>query len=465
MTIAMSESEKRRLSAPVIAFSLSLLLSAISAAVTPPFQTPDEPAHFVRAFAVSRGELVAVTRGGGGGSLVPRDAALLISEWMYLPPGGRVRETYTREHFRRSLELEPARELTFVPLASGRLPSRINGNGASYVPHAHAVPALATSVFRAAGAPAIVTFYGMRLANALVSSLLIALAVATAPSYRWSLTMVALLPMAISLRGSVNPDAMILAAALVAAALVWRMAVDGYTHRMLFGLLAASAFMISLKPPYLVVSAAFFLLPRGRFPSLRTHVTSAITLAIIVSGSTYAFLAWSAARVAAPASPVVVRAGWRTVAADPLPFLRDMGYSLSSHGIQFLGEITGKLGWLNVQMPPGTMPALFVVLLFVSLLHSGRRLPSLLRYGSVVLAIGGVFLICLALYAHAPISRRGVDGVQGRYFLPLLPLLFPLLRIERLMPAQDEVLARRFVVAAALVSNTVAFVVVARAFS
>lgn len=39
-----------------VAFS-SLLLGLGTAAVTPPFQVPDEPAHFLRSYLVSEGRL------------------------------------------------------------------------------------------------------------------------------------------------------------------------------------------------------------------------------------------------------------------------------------------------------------------------------------------------------------------------------------------------------------------------
>ena len=55
-----------------IAFGLVMLI------ITPPFEAPDEPHHFMRAYQISQGQLLPTFRNNKGGDELP-ESILLIS--------------------------------------------------------------------------------------------------------------------------------------------------------------------------------------------------------------------------------------------------------------------------------------------------------------------------------------------------------------------------------------------------
>lgn len=442
---------------------LSLALSLLYIFVTPPFQTPDEPAHFVRALSLARGEPAAVAGPVGGGSWIPGDAARLIREWIRLAPGLHQKEHYDRGHFERSRAIERSAASTFIPKAAARQPSRINSNATAYLPIAHAIPAAVAVVCHLIDAPILVTFYLMRLANALIASILVGLAVAISPCYRWALAMVALLPMMISLRASLSPDSLVLAAGLVAVALIWRIGTDGFTAAGFAALLLTSALITSVKIPYVVVPLLYLMVPTLRFPSAKVRVLSILLLASILATSCAASLWWVGHGVSAPSTTIETRKGPQAVLADPGEFVIRAADTFTRNGGQYLAEVVGKLGWLNVHLPQGIPLAVLVVLALVSLFSPGAGLPSLMRWTAPLLAGAGVTLVCLALYAYAPVDRAGIDGLQGRYFLPFLPLVLPILRAPSLIDTKGR-RAAFATVATILVVNAVALFLVARTF-
>src|SRR5512141_3130500 len=57
-----------------------LLCGLAFIAITPPFQTPDEPAHFFRAYWQSEGHVNAVRRGRESGAPVPRGITRITAD-------------------------------------------------------------------------------------------------------------------------------------------------------------------------------------------------------------------------------------------------------------------------------------------------------------------------------------------------------------------------------------------------
>src|ERR1044071_3378139 len=165
---------------------------------TPPFQVPDEPAHFYRAYAVSEGTLSAQRGEAGLGAGLPGSLEELGAG-------------YKRDlAFHSERKIAPARILRSlaVPLDAGRRGFVDFRTSAQYTPVPYLPQAAGIAVARWLGAPALGLLYAARLANLLAATFLIAAGLRRMPSYAWLLTMLALTPMAIFLRASAAADAL-----------------------------------------------------------------------------------------------------------------------------------------------------------------------------------------------------------------------------------------------------------------
>lgn len=86
--------------------------------------------------------------------------------------------------------------------------------------------------------------------------------------------------------------------------------------------------------------------------------------------------------------------------------------------------IGGSLGWFEINLPY-VLVAGFTVLLVIALReHTELRIPFRHKVLMVLIIIGVVGMVeASMLLAWTPISYDWIEGVQGRYFLPVLPLL------------------------------------------
>jgi uncharacterized membrane protein len=282
--------------------------------------------------------------------------------------------------------------------------------------------------------------YAARLANLAVFALLGWLAVREAPSHRWLTLALLLLPMMVFLAGSASPDGMTngLAALLIARAL--RMASDRggpVTWRGLAGFALLAALVAATKVPYFLLALVFLLIPAAKFPSARARWAM-----------TGALLALVALTVLAAQLPLLVQDGAvrdtglfnrspqvkiERMTTQPLAFAAMVARTLLASADNYYRSYVGVLGWLDTPLPAWV----YWLAPLALLLAAQESVPGLrLDLPRRLLALGTGALVVLAVMAliyvnHTRLDKTLIEGVQGRYFLPLGPLPYLALASER----------------------------------
>lgn len=264
-----------------------------------------------------------------------------------------------------------------------------------------------------------------RTANALVSILVAASAIFFSRRAAPYLFTILLLPMSTFLYGSVTQDGLLIATAAVAGALIARAKFEEreMTQAEWVGCIVALVLVGTAKPPYTLLAFAFLLAP---LPKRQALIGFLCTLGICLL-----WHAWIAAIVQTPLKrdDVVLNAGgqahylathlWMVV---PIALLT-IKHSTMGYALQFIG----LLGWLDVPLPKQyyVVAAVLLVVAFWTL-RPGKwtKTHSL----GTALWVVTLFSVFLGLYvAYSPVGWQEVDGVQGRYFLPIaafLPALY-----------------------------------------
>ena len=111
--------------------------------------------------------------------------------------------------------------------------------------------------------------------------------------------------------------------------------------------------------------------------------------------------------------------------------LNTMMYKFDVYLSQMLG---GSLGWFTIQIPYVIVLGFLVVMVYAALRK--EKEPQLISVGErtwMWMVVAGVCALSMAamLFYWTPISYRTIEGVQGRYFLPVLPLALVALRTRR----------------------------------
>jgi uncharacterized membrane protein len=427
--------------APHRVFSvLAPLFGLLFLVLTPPFQVPDEPEHFYRAYQLAEGRILgSADRSGAGpraGGVLPRSLATAAGLAMGDVP------------HHESVKIDPAalRGALAVPLAPHDrafldFPATVLYSPVPYLPQA-----AAAGLGRLAGAGPLVLLYLMRAANLLAWLLLAGAAIRTTPIFRWVFLLLALAPMSLAQAASASADAVTNGTAFLFIALVLRAALGpeaqaGRGARIAMALTAAAVALG--KPVYAVLPLFALVIPAARLggPKRKTAFTAVLLLS--AWGLT---AAWSlaAAGASVPLQTDASAAGQiRFALAHPSVFLGALEHSLTVHVRDHFPEFIGQLGWLDVTLPLGLVWTFYLALVGAGLTDKvpGVALSRGRRVFSLGLAAAGVLAVLLMIYAFwNPVGSAGIEGVQGRYFIPFGPLAFlalynlrcpPLLRDSR----------------------------------
>jgi len=426
---------------------VGLLGGLLFVALTPPFQAPDENRHFCRAYHLSEGVLFPKA----GRADLP-ESVVRVSESFQSLAG----------HPERKADLAAWRQALAVPLAPERHAESGIGGAALSTPAPYLPQALAALAGRLLGLPPLVLLYLCRLAN-LAAALAVAwLAVRIAPFYRWLFAFLALDPMALFLRSSASADALTDAAALLLVAVVLALAV-GHAGRYRIALLLGSVALVVLAKgaSYLLLPALVLLIPAERFGGRRRQAaTLAAVLVLALAG--VALSSWAARRAYTPPRVEVTLdpgAQIARIARRPFHFvaiaLADAVRRAPVYAIQFVGN----LGWLDTPLQAPVLLGYALLLLALALidgspvfsLGSGRRLlVAAITAGTLLAIYVSQYMLWTAVGADA------VEGVQGRYLLPLAPAAALLLANRKW--ARDLAPAAPWLAAAAALATAAALV-------
>lgn len=415
----------RRFALPAGFFALALLTGWLLAGMLPMGQAADEAAHAVRVDALSHGRWLGHRKGTAGGFTTQPTLADVAFK------------TFPR-HPQTRAERNAAEAVTWDA------PRRFNelGTIATYFPLAYLPAAAAVLAARRLHATPAQAFMAGRRANILAFALLGAAAVGAARRGRALIAAALLLPMSLGLAASLSGDAMLIAAAALAAACLTR---DG--PRAWWAAAALLTLVGLTKLPYAPLLLA--LLPAAR-PALPVRLGVAALSAVLMLG----WAAYHQATVMGITSLPPYEAGplWpgppRSFAAiDPAAQLQVLlahpreavwlVVRTVQQETQLWRNLIGVLGWLSIEMPDWlyTLWTGALALAALGLLTERGTAPAPALAGLLGVALS-VWAIMLAQYlGWTPVGATVIAGVQGRYFLPLLPFLavaLPCLRPLRL---------------------------------
>ena len=383
----------------------------LMALIMPPFQNPDEPAHFLRAEQISRGHLIGQRYSefkSGGETEINIGAAFTPFSPIF---GNREIKVTTSM-------LAQGGGVNW----SGVLVEQNFPNTAVYPPFFYLPSVVGIWVGKAAGLSIVDTLYLSRLLSGLCSMALGTAGILVAGRAAPLLFAMLALPMALSLMASVSQDGPMIGLAALAAAICVRMVKNGappFLHAMAV-LTLALALIGMARPPY----AALALLPLA-LPGVAPATRWWSALAIFCLTAAWASLAAVMAQVVLERSDVMPDAvlQLRLLVDDPYRVVSVAFDTLSGRGNGYLNEFVGQLGWLDVGIPRWFHKVAWIVLaagLLGGLSQAGGS-PNVHRTWIVValIALGGsaagIFGIQYLTWT-AP-GDVMVDGVQGRYFL------------------------------------------------
>jgi len=404
-----------------LALTCSFGLAVLAA--NPPFQAPDETDHYARVFQLSEGTLIGEKRARTAGGELPRPAIDATNTYG-IPFHYENKMTYALfRHWLHPVFVDWSQ----APRAYHFFPHTVVYSPAAYLPQTAAV-----FVGRHLRIGPLGLMYLARLAAFGASVALGYAALRVLPIYRWTTLVLLLCPMSLYLFGSLASDGMLISGAALLVALLARLAVqrdrpagpgEQAMQVALAGVLAVA------KPVYLPLAGVALFVTLPRLASMRSR---ALFCAAIVACCLLPALAWARVAVAmfvpgkgdVPLDPV---AQMHVVIGEPWAFLALVAHTIHVQYPDTLRWMVGTLGWIDTPMPGWFYPVFGFGVLGCLLLESddARAVSGRLRAAMALAALASVLLIYVAQYGswNPPGSREPIVGIEGRYFLPLLPLV------------------------------------------
>lgn len=398
--------------------------------VVPHFAGIDEPAHFYRSYQISTGQFLPEKEGskGFGGACIPRDIIRAQRA------DSRV---YAEHQLKGVVDAETGAPIVYDPGPIPACPTDPSEGFVTFSTFPSFVPYLpqAASVFvtRNLGFDTDAMLIVARFVVLAMYVALVAVAIARSPRSKWALAVAGLVPVAVyQSASSISHDAFTTAIALVVVSSALR-ALDPpegtSTRALVIEALLLSAVLGSVKPMYVVIAGLYLLPLLGRRRRTdRWPLVFAPVVGVVVS------VLWNAS-----AGDVwKTDAGYFNIAVDDVTQKHELLHRPWDFGVDLVRTGYHEI-WHWIHQPftvgpsvtsgPALLAVVCVAIYTVSSVQRARaEAPAPLGWlqrALILLAfLIGVVLIGAANYVYwTPPGLSRVEGIQPRYFMPLLVLL------------------------------------------
>lgn len=387
--------------------------------VTPPFQTPDEPRWLDRSWHLSEGHWFPEVRGDLAGGEVPTSMRTVYHKVSF--------DIAFNPH--RRTNLERWKEANEVALQEDEVFfARMGDNTHSLLPY---LPqSLGFRMGKILGLTPLEMTYAARLVNLVLASLIVFLAIRIFPVIPWTALVLFLSPIMVFLYGSANHDPMTNSLTLLFIAYVFLLRDRGriltWKHCLL--LIGLIAMVITSKFIYVMLAGLLLILPRELFHSARDRwvkigvcwtVMVAMTLGWLGMLSNYPPFDYDRPEVDQAVNVAILKQNPQTVGQW---ILNTYPHDASMWREQFVGI----LGWLDTPLPSVIHLVWWFALgsAFLADVGSAGWRPGVLARGWLLVLLGlitsMIILLFYLVYTEPGLER--IQGIQGRYLLPLLPM-------------------------------------------
>lgn len=397
--------------------------------INPLFQAPDEHSHYYRAAGMANGSLLPIIENDRPGTKIQSGS---IELFKYYDLNNQISKGAYRYQIKKMLAL---------PLGSFRekffLVSTTLYTPVSYLPQV--ITYFIASLVKA---NPLIIFILVRLSGLLVWVALVYYSIKIIPRGKWLLATLALLPISLFISSVVSADTVtngltFLTVAMVYAALARPKAL---TKKYLIVLILLFVLLALAKQGMALVSFLILLLPT---PSYLNKNKFRIIKGLTVIAAIGLSLAWQL--YIAPIASILTLEGTNSsqqlafILASPLRILKIFWNTYLNFGTDGIyTTFFVALGMLNVVLPIWLGFAWVIALVVSAGSTDNTKKDSLNLYQKIyfsLVALGLFGAITAALYLTW--TRPGSDqvaGLQGRYFVPVLAILIPVITSNKLEP-------------------------------
>ena len=407
-----------------ISFGLAIIF------IIPPFQVPDEPDHFKRAFHLAGGHFFGVQKDSRLGGEIPESIAYLDAIYQPLRFDYNAKQTALKFEKARSIVLNPETKIFLDFPNTGLYPFTVYP------------PQTVIALFgKALKINPLYLLYLARICTFLFWMFLISKALQIMPGRKWDLAFLALLPGSLFINASASGDVVTNGVAFLVLAFCYRIIILENSKisfaqmgwlTLGIGILALNKFVYA---PILLLS---FLFPKTAFehPKFKNRFALCLLFTAVVVVTIWNLKTSELFIPKDQYNPlfkenVTLNEGvnpkeqFLFLLNNPVQYLKIISLSFIESSQATMAHYFGKFGWEKNYLPTWTIGLLLLTTLLLSLQKSRFELSR--KANITFLTIAFIMSIGLATTLYmmwSPVGNERIWGLSGRYFIPVLPLVW-----------------------------------------
>jgi uncharacterized membrane protein len=414
--------ENFRLKEEYLFILVALLFGVLFSFLNPPAQSNDEDRHFYNAFSRSEGKMLPEKNGDQVGYMIPKSVIQTISAYQGInfPAGDKILKK-TIDNYSEVILSPNNREFYNHP--------NYSINPIPYLPYM-----IGINIGKIINSNPMSLLWSARISGLIFYIIIIFFTIRTIPVFKGVVMLLALSPMALYQASSVTYDVMSISLAFLLFSMYVKFALveKEVTMVELIWLVVAAFFHRFAKDGYILIPFLLLIVPRSRF---KNHIIYYALLAffvilIFLPDWTWGSMLQSAnlGRGRALQTDYLFDASKNLSyqLSHPFEMVGHLFLNILSQGKEWLFGTFARFGYAYIMPSHFVITLHILVLLTVALFDSKKEIEIsnkvkyitfIIGITSLLLIIGGFFIV------GSPVGSSIVFGLQGRYFLPIVPLL------------------------------------------
>lgn len=413
---------------------LSLIIGVLFMVLTPPFQAPDENNHFKKAYVISKGNFFPEIENGKVGFELPKGMVEYIEEQnskgSNLDAKFKFKDIYMTE--RLPGEYGGSKFYNFTTVTTNPLAHCVQASGIL-------VGQLLAHVLDVKSPSIVYQLYFARFFNLLFYTLIIAMSIKITPILKKTMALIGLMPMALFQAATVSYDPLLIACSFLALTIIFSISYGeekklSLKHIIVLGVIAYV--FIVVKIVYLPLYLLLLVLPKKEMKNKKLFLKKILYIfgVVVILMLIFKIATPSMKLVTQTYADVLAKEQLKYVISHPLHYCKIYFNTLIATRQYLIATTIGTFGLIDTNLYCVFLGVYIICMPLIGISEISLDSVQVDIWGrlAVIISVSAAIFGCfLAMYIYWTSTRDGygigateITGVQGRYFIPVIPVCF-----------------------------------------
>ena len=390
----------------------------------PTFKNHDEIWHWYRSYEISEGYMVAQKNGNELGELLPTSITTPMGIDLNNKTNDEIVDELKKVNYKLvsdSMELKLETEDKTIVYSN----TAAVYNFVQYLPQA-----IGIAIVRIFTDKVLLIAYGGRLLNMIISIALMYFAIKKMPFGKNILLLMCFMPTVIESFSSLSPDALTIGISALFVAYIFNLAFDKNKKEVTkkdIAIISAMGIVLSLcKIVYLPITLLVYIIPKEKFRNGRKifKLSAIIALFFLINMIWLVIASKYLSMYNGGSSNIQIQ----EVLSNPWNYFLKLVYSVQFQMYNNIRTMVGgSIGWDGISIS-SIVPIYLLIVCIWNIIIDDTIKNKLKNYQTYIISFIAIVIIGLiysSLYVQwTSKGSKVIEGVQGRYFLPILPIVY-----------------------------------------